>query len=334
MDKFIIPILILPAVLAAADYPVSSPDIDGWELLFEEPFDTIRTSGDPRDSLWKPYNGIPGTQSQTYWRSQNLVIEDGILRMVIKKEEYKGKPYTAGGLDTEYFYTGNEGRYVVRARFQDGYGYQGYICMFPTNGWPPEVDFAEVRGNYPQHCYFTQHYRDGEGKIKNTASRLENRPFTKEFHEYTLLWDEGRLIFIVDSEAVDTMEQRFENTPMYLAMGCFAGACGQWADCPDNTTPSPVSMDIDYVRIYTKSETTSMKITPVDRNTHRQYTPYSVSTRHVALDGSIAQTISPGRSVGTAYRHLSPSPSGIYITVSQSLSRSRHRQICIFRQLN
>lgn len=71
-----------------------------------------------------------------------------------------------------------------------------------------------------------------------------------EWHLYSLDWTKEELIFSIDG--IETFKiDNFANTSMYLLMNVTVG--GVWVGNPDHETKFPSSMEVDYVRIYSKN---------------------------------------------------------------------------------
>ncbi|MEP0752807.1 glycoside hydrolase family 16 protein [Trichocoleus sp. Lan] len=231
----------------------SAPNIPGWTLTFADEFNS--TSLDKANYV--RYWGKPSTAGAVSWWNGNstLIVQNGLLRLKIAKETITKDgvtfPYTAGGFTQLTAQT--YGRWVVRARFQKGEGTQGYISLWRQDfKWPPEIDFAELRGNIPNENIFTQHYLL-DGKKKSEVSKLYETNYTDDFHEYTVIWEPGRLTWLVDGVQKFTTTQKFDAFPMVLAVGNLVGSCNSFAGCPLTTTPFPTYLDVDYIRIYKKA---------------------------------------------------------------------------------
>jgi beta-glucanase (GH16 family) len=231
----------------------SNRNIPGWTMTFSDEF----KSGTLDKSKYVRYWGKPSTGGAVSWWNGDsaLIVQDGYLRLKIAKENVTKNgilyPYTAGGFTqlTEQTY----GRWVVRARMPQGAGTQGYISLWREDfKWPPEIDFAEVRGSLPNENIFTQHY-SAAGKHETEVSKLYESDYTNKFHEYTVIWEPGKLTWLVDGVQKFTTTQKFPASPMVLAVGDLVGDCGSFSGCPQTTNVFPTYLDIDYIRIYKKA---------------------------------------------------------------------------------
>lgn len=243
------------SISAATAAPPSDANIPGWTLTFDDEFN--ETSLD--QSNYIRYWGETSTYGSVSWWNgdQSLILQNGLLRLKIAQEQvsHNGKTYqyTAGGFTQKTAQT--YGRWVVRARFPRGAGTQGYLSLFRNDlQWPPEIDFAEVRGKLPQENIFTQHYLQA-GQHVTEVSKLEDLRSVSEFHEYTVIWEPGKLTWLVDGVQKFTTTQKFDAAPMVLKAGDLVGSCDSFAGCPTALTKFPSYMDIDYIRIYKKTGT-------------------------------------------------------------------------------
>lgn len=220
-------------------------DIPGWTLTFHDEFE-----GDALDPAkgWLVYGGPQGNAPDfSHFDPAQVSVSDGALHLKIEKREVNGRPYACGGVEPALGTVQTYGRWVARVRFPPGKGNVGYIGLFGET--TTEIDFGEVAGKSPLANSFTQHWGDGESE-QYTWSGTDS---TADFHEYTLIWEPGTLTWLVDGEELHQMTQHFDDAPLLFAMGDWAAPCDiDWAGCPDDTTPYPAYMDVDYVRIYKK----------------------------------------------------------------------------------
>jgi len=234
---------------AMAQSSTSDPNIPGWNLIFDDEFNETSLDKSHYQEYWGPISAswFNGTNS--------LILQDGLLRLKIDKQDvYQNGTtyhYTSGGFTQQT--SQSYGRWVVRARFPQGKGTQAYISLWRKDmSWPPEIDFAEVRGILPTENVFSEHYSQG-GQVLWNGFKLENIDFTNQFHEYTVDWQPGTVTWYVDGVQNYSTTQNFDTFPMMLAAGTLVGNCGDFADCPNGSNPFPTYLDIDYVRIYQKN---------------------------------------------------------------------------------
>ena len=149
-----------------------------------------------------------------------------------------------------------------------------------TVGWPAsgEIDYMEnvplSAGLGPSTISSTLHgglsssdcYCGGNGLGKDYTfpSSDANGPDVTTFHTYGAIWSPYMVQFYVDDptniffvRTAADVPSGFTwdyNHPFFLLLNLAVGGTGSWPGPPDNTTPSPAVMSIDYVRVYTASQ--------------------------------------------------------------------------------
>jgi beta-glucanase (GH16 family) len=149
-----------------------------------------------------------------------------------------------------------------------GKGMWPAIWMMPTDnvygGWAAsgEIDIMEYLGHEANKVHGTLHYGGSPPGNKNSGKTytLANGGFNDDFHTFTLIWEEGKIQWLVDGELYQTQtswsttggsfpapfDQRFHMI-LNLAVG------GNWPGNPDATTVFPQEFVVDYVRVYQKA---------------------------------------------------------------------------------
>ena len=146
-------------------------------------------------------------------------------------------------------------------------------------GWPAsgEADFMEnvpasshlgptaIRstihgGISASNCYCA---RQSIGKTYTLPENDPNGASVTTFHTYGAIWSTNMIQFYVDgpsdvffvataSDIPPGFTWQF-NHPFYLLLNLAVGGTGSWPGPPDNSTPSPADMKVDYVRVYKPS---------------------------------------------------------------------------------
>jgi beta-glucanase (GH16 family) len=81
---------------------------------------------------------------------------------------------------------------------------------------------------------------------------MENTDFTSGFHEYTVILEPGTLKWLVDGVEMYSTTPKFDAYPMELAVAEFVGSCDSFSGCPDGNGSFPQTLDIDYIRVYSR----------------------------------------------------------------------------------
>ena len=231
---------------------------DGTTLIWSDDF---KTDGAPNPDKWgfdigTGSNGWGNGESQYYTsRSENVIVENGVLKITAKKENYQGSQYTSTRLLTKGKFDFKYGRVEVKAKLPIGGGTWPAIWMlgsnFETVSWPAcgEIDIMEHVGNDQNKIHSTLHYPNNSGGNANGNS-LAVANVSSEFHVYEVVWDENNITFTADGIQVHTFSNN-NNVPfnhnffliLNVAMG---GSFGGAIDA--NFTES--TMEIDYIKVF------------------------------------------------------------------------------------
>lgn len=227
----------------------------------------------PEDGGW--FNG----ELQHYTnRFENSFVADGHLNIVARKENFTDqgvtKDYTSARLNSKYSFI--YGRVDVRAKLPGGAGTWPAIWMLGRNvnepggywfddygsvNWPKtgEIDIMEHWGNNPGFVHGSIHTRSSFGGTVNTGTK-ELSDVLDSFHIYSIIWDEEKILFLVDNEVFYTYSPEIKDgktwpfdKPQYLLLNVALGGIGGTIDPEFQES----TMEIDYVRIYQKKSAVS-----------------------------------------------------------------------------
>jgi beta-glucanase (GH16 family) len=223
--------------------------------------DEFNTPGAPDATKWgydigTGSNGWGNAESQYYTnRSQNVIVEGGMLKIKALKENFSGSNYTSARLLTKDKFDFRYGRVEVRARVPVGVGTWPAIWMLGSNintvSWPNcgEIDIMEHIGRDLNKIYATLHYPGRSGGNANGASRIVNTA-TTAFHVYGLEWTSSIIRMTVDGETVHTVANSSAipfNHNFFFILNVAMG--GNFAGAIDPAVTS-ATMEVDYIRVY------------------------------------------------------------------------------------
>lgn len=234
--------------------------------------DEFNTDGAPSSAMWNfdigngAAQGIPGwgnNELQYYTdRPENIVIEEGMLKITARKESFEGSGYTSARIQTKNKFEKQYGRFEARIQLPWSQGLWPAFWMLGSNSdevtWPAcgEIDIMENRGQEPTLINGTLHgpgYSAGESISK--AFELQNDRFDTGFHVFGIEWGQGYINFYVDDVLYNqitpsdvTGEWVFDNQPFYIIMNVAVG--GNYPGPPNENSVFPQTMLVDYVRIY------------------------------------------------------------------------------------
>ena len=148
------------------------------------------------------------------------------------------------------------GWFEARVHLPSGKGVWPAFWLLPDDKktWPPEIDIFETRGSKPNEVVFALHERQpGTWRPKSNGKTWRTQDLTKNFHTYALDWTPKGLKWYVDGIERHQFLMSPPDFPMYVILNLAIG--GSFDGDPDQTTPFPSEMIIDYVRIYSKVTT-------------------------------------------------------------------------------
>ncbi|MFO7447354.1 MAG: family 16 glycosylhydrolase [Ignavibacteriaceae bacterium] len=211
-----------------------------------------------------------GNNERQYYRAENASVEDGLLTITAKQESFNGFSYTSTRMRTLNKGDWKYGKLEIRAKMPFGKGIWPAIWMMPTDnvygGWAAsgEIDIMEYLGHETNKVHGTLHYGGSWPNNRNSGKSysITGNGFNDDFHTFTIVWEEGRFDWYVDSVLYQTQtnwyttgyefpapfDQRFHMI-LNMAVG------GNWPGSPDSTTQFPQQFVIDYVRVYQQSAT-------------------------------------------------------------------------------
>ena len=120
--------------------------------------DEFDTNGAPDASMWSydigtGVNGWGNSELQYYTdRPENVVVQDGMLKITARKEAYMGSGYTSARIVTKGLFERNYGRFEARIKLPWGRGLWPAFWLLGANcdevEWPQcgEIDIMEYRG--------------------------------------------------------------------------------------------------------------------------------------------------------------------------------------------
>jgi len=222
--------------LAGAGGEPSERTASPWREVFFDDFDgsTLNTAA------WSAYKGhrlgIIGRRDPG-----QLVVAGGEL-------EVRAEGNVAGGLAhrQNLLY----GKWEVRARVDRGQGYGPAILLWPqSDAWPEdgEIDISEIPRGDRRRSHFTVHW----GAENRQASAANGGDFT-HWHVFGCEWRPGGIRYLLDGEPqweLRSPAAAIPAKPMHLALQLDVGGSGRWIPPRDPTTPQPVALHVDWVRV-------------------------------------------------------------------------------------
>ncbi len=243
----------------------------GWALVWADEFDgavidqgswTPEVMPDPFNEELQYYtdrvDGQPGA---------NAWLEDGVLVIEARREDFEHRQYTSARLITkgkrEFLY----GRFEARIRQPGEVGMWPAFWLLGGNidavGWPRcgEFDIMEGKGRLPDWTSGAIHRGPDPGSNRITVAeyRLPSGSFHDDFHVFAVEWSAERIRWYVDGVLFQTVEKPPGEAPAYWPFDeghsffiILNLAVGGWFDTPHLPPEdlSPQRLSVDYVRVY------------------------------------------------------------------------------------
>jgi beta-glucanase (GH16 family) len=244
-----------------------------YQLVWSDEFNAADGSV-PDASKWAIQaggNGWGNNELEYYTtRLRNVQVSGGNLVITAMKENYTGpdgvsRNYTSARLQTKGLFSQQYGRFEARIKIPKGQGMWPAFWMLGNNidtaGWPAcgEIDIMENIGKEPSIVHATLHAPNYPPAGYTAAYTLPTGAFSDDFHIFAVEWEPQQIRFYVDATlyATDTQSASpsssnwpFSTQPFFVLLNLAVG--GDWPGNPDNSTPFPQRMLVDYVRVYRK----------------------------------------------------------------------------------
>lgn len=207
-----------------------------------------------------------GNNELQWYQAENASVSNGILNITAKKQRVRDKKYTSSRLRTANMPNSGEwanGRFEARIKLPTGQGLWPAFWMLPTDpdvAWPGsgEIDIMESTGQASMLTHGTIHFGEAWPNNSFTGAHLLSQPdlWSDDFHTYAVEWEANEMRWYLDdvlfstktpADMADASWWTFENYQYHLLLNIAVG--GNWGGTPDDAI-FPVSMEVDYVRVY------------------------------------------------------------------------------------
>jgi beta-glucanase (GH16 family) len=224
-----------------------------WEVVFEDNFD----GGALDTAKWSTcyFWAVEGEGCKIFdngelewYVPENVIVEDGLLKLRAEKRSVNGYDYASGMVATHTTFVFQYGYVEMRARLPAGRGlWPAFWTMADDKKWPPELDIFDFIGHEPRRVVVGVHYGNRENPHKHTY-RYFGPNLSQDFHTYAMQWSQDELVWYLDDEEIWRETRDIPAEPMYLIANLAVG--GHWPGNPNSETPFPSDYQIDYVRVW------------------------------------------------------------------------------------
>jgi beta-glucanase (GH16 family) len=287
--------------------PVWSDEFSGAAMQLPDPARWTYDVGDQNrwgnHELESYCSPLPGSASGCDPHRPNAFL-DGAGHLVLRAQRNADGNWTSARLTTRGLKNFQYGRIEARMKLPVGTGLWPAFWLlgadFPKVGWPQagSVDIVEnvstsARANSLgasriRASLHTPGFAGGNSLRRDYQLPNGGRIDDGGFHTYGVIWSPGMMQFYVDDpsniyfvQTVSDLPQGGSwvfDRPFYLVMDLAVG--GDWAGDPDNTTPSPADVVVDYVRVYRiPTAVPSLELAPV------QVSAGAMATAEMSLQG-------------------------------------------------
>jgi Glycosyl hydrolases family 16 len=200
---------------------------------------------------WSAYEGTPSSDPGGYWSVSHTVVAGGLLQENAFRDPIFQNNWVTGGV-CQCGSPRTYGAYFVRSRMT-GPGPTQVELLWPTSGWPPEIDFNETYGAATSSMA-TVHFNPTNSQIHRTV-HID----MTQWHTWGLVWSPKSLVYIVDGRVWGSVSDPavIPNQLMTLDIQQQTFCASGWA-CPT----SPQSLQVDWVAEYSPSVAQSIAIGP------------------------------------------------------------------------
>lgn len=275
-----------------------APDDSSYKMVWQDEF-----NGNSLNSKnWGYQTGAwnsSGVQNCYKESPNNVAVNNGTLKITARHEPGttcggQKRDFTSGFVQTagKQFWT--YGYFEARIKMPGNNASTWPAFWMSPNqatygSWPRsgEIDIVETKGSDLKYLAADAHW--GEGNERN---KRRNRPAktevdsTANWHTYAVKWQEGRLDYYVDGRLYHTIN-KFDtpnatahpgpfNKPFYLRLNVAVG--GSYIEKPYNDANNsiknfPATMEVDYVRVYQKTNNNTPAPTPKPKPEDPKPTP-------------------------------------------------------------
>ncbi len=260
--------MLLAFVMAATASGLRAQSLGGWTLTFQDEFNGTTLDTSKWNTCYEDQGAGTGTpctlqgnaEMELYQPTGQLTEANGVLTIEGDKRDVvdpvTGAPYhyPSGMIASWSKFSQTHGYFEMRAKLPAGTGFWPAFWMDNDNhSWPPEIDILEMIGNMPDGPHV--------GAIQSqSGAYLAKYVYTFDtstaYHTYGLEWDSNNLTYYYDGQMVaQTYAASNMTNPMQLIANLAIG--GSWPGAPMPATVFPAYMQIDYIRAWTRDDTSA-----------------------------------------------------------------------------
>jgi beta-glucanase (GH16 family) len=263
----------------SSGWPVATnaPATD-WNLVWSDEFNT---NGPPDPANWTYEHGFVRNNELQWYQPENAFCTNGLL-VIEARREHKPNPnyatdatgwknsrqwieYTSASITSRRLREFKYGKFEMRARIDTRLGsWPAFWTLGTTHGigWPAcgEVDIMEYyTGTVLANFGYSLDRKTKWSAIKKPVTDLGGDTWTKEFHIWTMEWDDKKIDLLLDGQLMNHLDLASADgadqgnpfyRPVYFILNqAVGGTCGG----DPLQTEFPIRYQIDWVRVYQHS---------------------------------------------------------------------------------
>ncbi|TXD52709.1 MULTISPECIES: family 16 glycosylhydrolase [unclassified Polaribacter] len=241
-----------------------------YQLVWSDEFDGTELNTD-NWTYEVDGNGGGNNEKQYYTdRAENIRVENGVLTIEARKENYENREYTSARIITKDKQDFTYGKIEARLKVPSGRGTWPAFWMLGYGSWPRagEIDIMEHVGYEPTkfHCALHTRNRNGLNGQNFHGSQDFTENVSNEFYTITMEWVEkeifgfDRIHIYVDGVKTKTFGETSQlqesgdwpfNKDFFFILNLAIG--GQWGGAEgidDTMFDNKVLFEVDYIRVY------------------------------------------------------------------------------------
>jgi len=210
---------------------------------------------------WQRYTD---SEKNSYIENEQL-----ILKAIHESNIYAENEYTSARLNTAGKFDFKYGKIIAKIKLPKGKAIWPAFWMLGSNidenggdtKWPftGEIDILELWGSDSASVVEANlHYADEMGNHTQMGAEsfhLSRGDFSENFHEFELEWTSENMIWKVDGKSYHTLNITDDkyyafHKEFFLLLNIAVG--GEIAGYPDETSPLPQKMVVDWIKVYQK----------------------------------------------------------------------------------
>ena len=240
-------------------------ELKKWNLTFEDTFGSSKLDDSKWDTLPYPAKKfISGTYSQwsddqLFTEKDNHEIQNGILKIETKNEPREGKAWhpTMGFLPKKFnctsamINTGDKFRQqygMFEAKVRIGFAYPLIQSFQLSSDYKtPVISIVNYGESKNSHKFSAGAHVSVNNDGGGTKTSVNGRNLGGQFHLFTLLWDKNEVTWKINGVTYKKEKKFIPQVPLFLNF--YPSVRGSI-----DSKRFPVSMDIDWVRVYQRKQ--------------------------------------------------------------------------------